>query len=67
MKTTPAPVEPSQGEQLIKDYDLLRQMNVNFVRLSHYPHNRMEHEVLDELGNGGDLGKSPWCFCAKPR
>jgi beta-glucuronidase len=37
-------------EQLIKDYDLLRQMNVNFVRLSHYPHNRLEHEVLDELG-----------------
>ncbi len=37
-------------EQLIKDYDLLRQMNANFVRLSHYPHNRLEHEVLDELG-----------------
>lgn len=37
-------------EQLIKDYDLLREMNVNFVRLSHYPHNRIEHEILDELG-----------------
>jgi 6-phosphogluconolactonase/glucosamine-6-phosphate isomerase/deaminase len=37
-------------EQLIKDYDLLRQMNANFVRLCHYPHNRLEHEVLDELG-----------------
>src|SRR5262249_14741216 len=37
-------------EQLIKDYDLLRQMNANFVRLAHYPHNRLEHEVLDELG-----------------
>ncbi len=37
-------------EQLIKDYDLLRQMNANIVRLSHYPHNPLEHEVLDELG-----------------
>ena len=37
-------------EQLMKDYDLLRQMNANFVRLSHYPHNQLEHEVLDELG-----------------
>ena len=37
-------------EQLVSDYDLLRQMNANFVRLSHYPHNRREHEVLDELG-----------------
>jgi beta-glucuronidase len=37
-------------EQLIKDYDLMRQMNVNFVRLSHYPHNRLELDVLDELG-----------------
>jgi len=25
-------------------------MNANFVRLAHYPHNRLEHEVLDELG-----------------
>lgn len=37
-------------EQLVKDYDLLRQMNANLVRLAHYPHNRLEHEVLDELG-----------------
>ena len=37
-------------EQLVKDYDLLRQMNANIVRLSHYPHNRLEHDVLDELG-----------------
>lgn len=37
-------------EQLVKDYDLLRQMNANFVRLSHSPHNRLEHELLDELG-----------------
>ncbi|MCX6083253.1 MAG: 6-phosphogluconolactonase [Chloroflexi bacterium] len=37
-------------EQLVKDYDLLRQMNANFVRLSHYPHNQLEHDVLDELG-----------------
>jgi beta-glucuronidase len=37
-------------EQLIKDYDLLRQMNANFVRLSHYPHSHLEHEVLEELG-----------------
>ncbi len=37
-------------EQLIKDYDLLRQMSANFVRLAHYPHNRLEHAVLDELG-----------------
>ncbi|MBP1692604.1 MAG: Beta-glucuronidase [Chloroflexi bacterium] len=37
-------------EQLVKDYDLLRQMNANIVRLSHYPHNPLEHEVLDELG-----------------
>ncbi|MGA2503190.1 MAG: glycoside hydrolase family 2 TIM barrel-domain containing protein [Anaerolineales bacterium] len=37
-------------EQLVKDYDLLRQMNANFVRLSHYPHNQLEHELLDELG-----------------
>ena len=37
-------------EQLIKDYDLLRQMNANFVRLAHYPHSRLEHDILDELG-----------------
>jgi len=37
-------------EQLIKDYELLRQMNANFVRLAHYPHNRLEHEILDEMG-----------------
>jgi beta-glucuronidase len=37
-------------EQLIKDYDLLRQMDANCVRLAHYPHNRLEHEILDELG-----------------
>ena len=37
-------------EQLVKDYDLLRHMNANFVRLAHYPHNRLEHELLNELG-----------------
>ncbi len=37
-------------EQLVKDYDLLRHMNANFVRLSHYPHNQLELDLLDELG-----------------
>jgi 6-phosphogluconolactonase/glucosamine-6-phosphate isomerase/deaminase len=37
-------------EQLVKDYGMLRQMNANFVRLSHYPHNQLEHDILDELG-----------------
>ena len=36
--------------QLIKDYDLMRQMNANCVRLAHYPHSRLEHEILNELG-----------------
>ena len=40
----------SHARQLIKDYDLLRQMNANIVRLSHYPHNPLELEILDELG-----------------
>jgi 6-phosphogluconolactonase/glucosamine-6-phosphate isomerase/deaminase len=37
-------------EQLAADYDLLSRMNANFVRLCHYPHNRLEHQLLNELG-----------------
>ena len=37
-------------EQLIRDYSLFSQMNANFVRLCHYPHNRLEHELLNDLG-----------------
>ncbi|MBN1147108.1 MAG: 6-phosphogluconolactonase [Anaerolineales bacterium] len=37
-------------EQLAADYALLRRMNANFVRLCHYPHNRLEHELLNEMG-----------------
>ena len=37
-------------EQLQKDYALLQQMGANVVRLSHYPHDRKELDILDELG-----------------
>ena len=37
-------------EQLVQDYALFSQMNANFVRLCHYPHNRLEHELLNEIG-----------------
>lgn len=37
-------------EQLVTDYNLYRRMNANFVRLCHYPHSRLEHELLNELG-----------------
>lgn len=37
-------------EQLQKDYSMLQQMGANIVRLSHYPHDRKELEILDELG-----------------
>jgi 6-phosphogluconolactonase/glucosamine-6-phosphate isomerase/deaminase len=47
--------------QLVRDYDLLRQMNANFVRLAHYPHNRLEHEVLNELGIAA-ISEAPLVF-----
>ena len=37
-------------EQLVQDYALFTQMNANFVRLCHYPHNKLEHDLLNELG-----------------
>jgi 6-phosphogluconolactonase/glucosamine-6-phosphate isomerase/deaminase len=51
-------------EQLVKDYDLLRQMNANFVRLAHYPHNRLEHELLNELGMVA-ISEAPLVFLHK--
>lgn len=53
-------------EQLIKDYDLLRQMNVTFVRLAHYPHSRLEHEILDELGMVA-MSEIPMVFLREPQ
>jgi 6-phosphogluconolactonase/glucosamine-6-phosphate isomerase/deaminase len=53
-------------EQLVKDYDLLRQMNANIVRLSHYPHNPLELEVLDELGMVA-ISEIPMVFLREPQ
>ncbi|MCI0477964.1 MAG: hypothetical protein L0Y55_17110, partial [Anaerolineales bacterium] len=53
-------------EQLIADYNLYRRMNANFVRLCHYPHNRLEHELLNELGIVS-MAEIPLVFLHEPQ
>ena len=35
---------------LIEDWDNLRDLGVNFVRLVHYPHAQLEHDLADQRG-----------------
>ena len=46
----PLSARTTSREQLAADYELLRRTSANFVRLCHYPHNRLEHQLLNELG-----------------
>ncbi len=36
--------------ELIDDWDNLRDLGVNFVRLVHYPHAQLEHDMADQRG-----------------
>ena len=33
-----------------KDYDIIKEIGANFLRLAHYPHNDYEFQLCDELG-----------------
>lgn len=37
-------------EDLTKDWDDLRDLGVNYVRLAHYPHAQLEYDLADERG-----------------
>jgi beta-galactosidase len=37
-------------DELREDFANLKDLGVNFVRLAHYPHARLEYELADELG-----------------
>ena len=37
-------------DDLVRDYDQLQALGVNYVRLAHYPHSQREYDLADERG-----------------
>lgn len=39
-----------EKEEIVKDLKMMKQFNINAIRTSHYPNNKLTYELADELG-----------------